>query len=247
MDDIAIKVEHLSKSFRIYHEKKDSIFDYVMNIFNKKRNFEILHVLNDISFEVKKGETFGIIGRNGVGKTTLFRLLSGIYRPDSGLITVNGKLIPFLGLGAGFQGELSARDNIVMYGRILGIPKENITSSIDEILSFAELEQFADTKLKNFSSGMYARLAFSTARTTDPDILLMDEILTVGDIGFQKKCQETFRLFKEKKKSVLLVTHDLNAIQNNCDRAMFLEQGQIVSIGSPHEVILTYKNHFEKL
>ena len=245
MQEYAINVENLSKSFSIFHEKRDSLFESITSIFNKKKYFEQLSVLNQISFDVKKGEMFGIIGRNGVGKTTLFRLLSGIYKPDSGKITVNGKLIPFLGLGAGFQGELTARDNIVMYGKLFGISKEKIKRDIDEILSFAELEKFADTKLKNFSSGMYARLAFSTARTTDPDIMLMDEILTVGDIGFQKKCQETFAEFREKKKSVLLVSHDLSAIVNNCDRAMFLEKGKIVSIGKPDEVVSAYQNYFK--
>ena len=245
MEEIAIKVENLSKSFRIFHEKRNSIFESITSIFNKQEYFERLQVLNEISFDVKKGEMFGIIGRNGVGKTTLFRLLSGIYTSDSGKIITNGKLIPFLGLGAGFQGELTARDNIVMYGKLFGISKEKINKDIDEILSFAELEQFADTKLKNFSSGMYARLAFSTARTTDPDIMLMDEILTVGDIGFQKKCQETFAEFRKKKKSVLLVTHDLGAIVNNCDRAMFLEKGRIVSIGEPNDVIMAYQNSFK--
>ena len=243
MKEFGIKVENLSKSFRIYHEKRNSVYETIVSIFNK-RNYEILKVLDNLSFEVQKGEMFGIVGRNGVGKTTLFRLLAGIYKPDSGKIIINGTLIPFLGLGAGFQAEMTARDNVILNAKLLGIPKKQIEKDVDEVMAFAELEKFADTKLKNFSSGMYARLAFSTAREADPDILLMDEILSVGDIGFQKKCHETFQSYKARGKSILLVTHDLGVLKTNCDRAMLLEGGKAVCIGKPQEVIDTYQTYF---
>jgi len=189
---------------------------------------------------------FGIIGRNGIGKTTLLRLISGIYKPNSGKISVNGTLVPFLTLGFGFQMEMTATDNVILYGKLLGIPGKKIKENVNEVMKFAELERFADTKLKNFSSGMYARLAFATAVQVDPQIILMDEILTVGDIGFQKKCYETFLSYKKRKKSIVLVTHDLNAIRENCDRAMFLNDGKIIEIGEPQQVIESYTNFFEK-
>lgn len=245
MDETAISIKNLNKKFRLYHEKRDSVYETIIGFFNKKKYYENLTVLDDISVDIKKGEMFGIIGRNGIGKTTLLRLMAGIYKPDSGKITVNGSLIPFLGLGTGFNVELTARDNVITYGKLLGFSKKEIENKLDRIVEFAELEKFIDTKLKNFSSGMYARLAFSTAVQVDPDIILMDEILSVGDIGFQNKSHETFLKFKREKKTIVLVTHDLNVILENCDRAMFLNNGKIVSIGEPKEVVLEYKKLFD--
>ena len=222
MTEVAIDVKNLTKDFRIYHEKRDSIYEALTGFFSKRKYYEKLPVLDNISFDVKKGEMFGIIGRNGMGKTTLLRLMAGIYRPDSGSITVNGSVIPFLGLGSGFQLDLTARTNVIFYGKLLGISKKEIEAKVDEIIKFAELEKFQDTKLKNFSSGMYARLAFATAVQVNPDIILVDEILSVGDIGFHRKSYETFISFKRADKSIVLVTHDLKAVRDNCDRAMFL-------------------------
>jgi len=242
--ETAIKIENLTKTFRIYHEKRNSIYETLTGFFSKQKYYEDLVVLDNVSFDIKKGEMFGIIGRNGVGKTTLLRLISGIYKPNSGKITVSGTLIPFLGLGAGFQGELTARDNVILYGKLLGLSSKEIRYKTEQILEFAELEKFADTKLKNFSSGMYARLAFATAVQVDPDIVLMDEILSVGDIGFQKKSRETFMSFKDRGKTIVLVTHDLKAIIENCTRAMFLDHGKVVAIGEPQKVVDAYTKIF---
>jgi len=244
MNDISINVENITKTFKIYHEKRDNIFEVITGIFSRKKYYEELLVLNNISFQVKKGEMFGIIGKNGIGKTTLLRLIAGIFQPDSGKIDTNGTIVPFLGLGAGFNGEMTARDNVIFYGKLLGISKKEIKSKISDVIKFAELEKFEDTKLKNFSSGMYARLAFATAVQVNPDIILMDEILSVGDIGFQKKSHETFLEFKKQKKTIVLVTHDLNAIKENCDRAMFVNNGKIITIGEPQSVINEYLKYF---
>jgi len=198
MYETAISVKNITKTFMLFHEKRDSVFEVLTKFFNRDKYYEKLLVLDNISFDVKKGETFGIIGDNGVGKTTLLRLLSGIYKPDSGSISINGSIIPFLSLGVGFQVEMTAIDNVILYGRLLGHSKKEITKKVPDILKFAELEKFGDTKLKNFSSGMFARLAFATAIQVDPDILLVDEILSVGDIGFAKKSHDAFLSFKKR-------------------------------------------------
>lgn len=216
----------------------------ISGFFSKRKYYEELRIMDNISFDVKKGEMFGVIGKNGTGKTTLLRLLSGIYKPDSGSITVNGTLVPFLGLGIGFQPDLTAKANVILYGRLLGFSKKDIQAKEKQIIEFAELEKFEDIKLKNFSSGMYARLAFSTAIQVDPEIILMDEILAVGDIGFQKKSHDAFLSFKKRGKSIVLVTHDLKTIKDNCDRAMFLNEGKIQAIGDPQKVIDVYTSYF---
>ena len=241
MSEFAIELKSVSKTFRIYHEKRNSVYETIVGWFSKKKYYEDLPVLKDVSFSVKKGEMFGIIGRNGAGKTTLLRIISGIYKPDSGSVLINGSLVPFLGLGTGFQIELTARANVIQYGILLGFNKIEISGLVDEIIKFAELEKFADIKIKNFSSGMYARLAFSTAIQVDPDVLIIDEALLVGDLGFQQKCFETINNFKNNGKAIILVTHDMQIIQSFCDRAMFLDQGIIESIGDPAEVIQAYK------
>jgi lipopolysaccharide transport system ATP-binding protein len=240
----AISVKNLKKKFRLYHEKRDTVYEAIGGFFQRKKYYEDLVVLDDISFDIKKGEMFGIIGKNGTGKTTLLRILSKIYQPDSGTVEINGVLVPFLGLGAGFNGEMTARDNVILYGKLLGLSKKDIENKIPDIIEFAELKRFEDTKLKNFSAGMYARLAFATAVQVDPDIILMDEILSVGDIGFQKKSYETFLDFKKREKTIVLVTHDLDVVANTCDRAMFLNNGKIMSIGKPDIVIEEYKKLF---
>ncbi len=240
MSENVIEVENITKSFRIYHDKQNSVFETITSPFTKKRHFEILTVLDDVSFTVKKGEMVGIIGLNGSGKTTLLRLISRIYYPDKGQISTRGTIIPFLELGAGFQPELTARDNIILYGIILGFSKKEIKKKLDEIIKYAELEKFIDTKLKNFSSGMYARLAFSTAIQVDPDILLVDEILSVGDLPFQKKSFNTFMDFRKRGKAILFVSHNLTSIKDICDRAIFINKGKIHTIGEPTKVIEEY-------
>lgn len=242
MEDSVI-VENLSKSFKLYHEKSKSVFDLVRTALNKN-TYEMLHVLNDVSFSVKKGEMLGILGKNGIGKTTLLRLIAGIYKPDAGTITINGKLIPFLAIGTGFHPELTAIANVKLYSILLGISRNEIKNKLDEIIEFAELEKFADSKIKHFSAGMSARLAFSTAIHMDPDVLLMDEIISVGDLSFQQKSYDACMSLKNKGKSIILVTHSMQPVRQFCDRAIFLNKGKIESIGNTEEVVTEYEKMF---
>lgn len=241
MSNTMLEVENVYKTFRIYHEKRNSVYEMVTGLFNRKKYFETLPVLQDISFSLKRGEMLGILGKNGAGKTTLLRIIAGIYKPDSGRVIRNGTLIPFLSLGSGFQPELTARDNVILYGVLLGMAKKEITRKINEVIQFAELEKFSDTKLKNFSSGMYARLAFATAVQVDPDILLMDEIISVGDLSFQKKSYDTFLSFKKRKKSIILVTHSMDPIRQYCDKAILIDGGRIVASGEPDMIVQEYQ------
>ena len=245
MSDELIKVKNVSKSFRLYHEKRTSIFETITSILNRKPYFENLLVLNDVSFSLKKGEAIGILGRNGSGKTTLLRILSKIYKPDSGSVEVNGTLVPLLALGLGFHPELTAVSNIYQSSILLGMSKQEVSTKVDDIIKFAELEKFADTKIKNFSQGMLMRLAFSTAVQVNPDILLLDEVVAVGDLNFQKKCYQTIKDFKTKGKSILLVSHSISDIQSVCDRAIFLNKGKIVKIGPVNDVISEYQNYMK--
>jgi len=240
MSDYAITVKNVSKKFNLYHEKRDSIFEAATSFFQKKRHYETLQVLDDVSFNVKQGEIFGIIGVNGCGKTTLLRIISKIYTPDSGSADVKGTIIPILALGLGFHPELTAITNIYQSSILLGFPKEEITKRVDDIIKFAELEKFADTKIKNFSNGMLMRLAFATSVLVDPDILIVDEVLAVGDIRFQKKCAETILSFKKRGKAIIFVSHNMNTIQEYADRAMFLNKGKAEKIGSPADAIAAY-------
>ena len=240
MDANAIEFENVTKSFRIHHEKINSVFEHVSNIFNRQNQFERLTVLNNVSFTVKQGEMFGIIGRNGVGKTTLLRLIANIFRADKGIVRTSGSIIPLIQLGAGFEPDLTTRDNIILYGVILGFSRKEITEKVEDILKFAELEKFADIKIKNFSSGMYSRLAFSTAIQVDPDILLVDEVLAVGDESFKQKSLEAFMSFRKKVRTILYVSHSLESIKELCDRALLLHEGRIQSIGPPAAVVDAY-------
>ena len=242
MSDNVIKVTNVSKKFRLYHENRTTFFEAFCGIFDRKQYYEDLQVLNGISFELKKGEALGILGRNGSGKTTLLRILSKIYKADSGLVEINGTLVPLLALGLGFHPELTATANIYQSSTLLGFDKKEILTQVDEIIKFAELEKFADTKIKNFSQGMLMRLAFSTAVQVNPDILVLDEVVAVGDMNFQNKCFNTIKDFKKRGKSIVLVSHSIGDIENVCDRAMFLNKGNIVKIGPTEEVISEYQN-----
>ena len=245
MEEKMIVFDHVSKSFKIFYEKKTTFSELIIDKIKRKVKYSILKVLDDISFYVKKGEMIGIIGENGAGKTTLLRLMADIYKADSGKIIVNGTTVPLLELGTGFNGELTARKNIIFYGKLLGFSHKEISKKSDKILEFAELEKFAGTKLKNFSSGMNARLAFATAIQVDPDILFVDEILSVGDVSFQRKSYQAFLDFRKKNKTIVFVSHDLEAIKQ-CDRAMFLHKGKINCIGKPDEVIEAYLKSFNE-
>ena len=247
MSENSINVKNVSKKFRLYHEKRTTLYESITGSINRKPHYETLQVLDDISFNVKKGESFGIVGRNGSGKTTLLRILSHIYQPDSGSVETNGIVVPVLALGLGFHPDLTAITNIYQSSILLGISKKQIKEKIDDIIKFAELEKFADTKIKNFSSGMAMRLAFSTAVQVDPAVLLLDEVMAVGDINFQKKCLDVMLDFKKRGKSIVLVSHGPDSIQSFCDRAMFIKDGSIDIIGKPDEVIDSYTTYMNKL
>ncbi|HET7639923.1 MAG TPA: ABC transporter ATP-binding protein, partial [Ktedonobacteraceae bacterium] len=242
-DNIAMRIDHVSKSFKLPHERMTSIKSAVVN-FYRRTSFEKQQVLKDVSFQVKPGEFFGIVGRNGSGKSTLLKLLAGIYSPDSGAITVNGKLTPFIELGVGFNPELTGRENVFLNGALLGFNRKEMQTMYDDIVDFAELEKFMDQKLKNYSSGMQVRLAFSIAIRVQSDILLIDEVLAVGDAAFQRKCFEHFMLLKKQKQTVVLVTHDMGAVRQYCDRAIMIDMGKVVKQGSPEEVAQAYQKLF---
>lgn len=238
----AIVVKELHKTFRLPHEQHSGLKQKVVNIFNSKKGYEEQQVLRGISFEIKKGDFFGIVGRNGSGKSTLLKLLAGIYTPDSGSIDVKGTLIPFIELGVGFNPELTGRENVFLNGALLGFSREEMGGMYDDIVEFAELESFMDQKLKNYSSGMQVRLAFSIAIRADADILLLDEVLAVGDEAFQRKCFNYFAELKKRKKTVILVTHSMDSVQQFCNRVALIDKGHKMVIGSPAEVAKIYKD-----
>ena len=243
-DEIAIKVDGVSKTFKLPHERHGSIKTALINVGRGQKGYEKQHVLKNVSFEIKKGEFFGIVGRNGSGKSTLLKLLAGIYAPDKGSITINGKLTPFIELGVGFNPELSGRENVFLNGALLGFNRKEMLAMYKDIVEFAELENFMDQKLKNYSSGMQVRLAFSIAIRARGDILLLDEVLAVGDAAFQQKCYDYFRLLKKAQKTVVLVTHDMTSMEKYCDRAVLIDEGVIIEQGSSEDVAQRYNGLF---
>lgn len=237
--EIAIKVDGVSKGFKLPHEKVTSIKGAVLN-FYKKRGYEKQQVLKDVSFEVKKGEFFGIVGRNGSGKSTLLKLLAGIYSVDKGKIDINGQLTPFIELGVGFNMELTGRENVFLNGALLGFSRKEMSRMYHDIVDFAELEKFMDQKLKNYSSGMQVRLAFSIAIRAKSDILLIDEVLAVGDASFQQKCFDVFAELKKNGTTIILVTHDMGSVLRFCDSAILINSGKIINRGKPAKVADQY-------
>lgn len=234
-----IEVEKLEKSFRIPHEKRTTLFEALTGVF-KPESYEVFNALQDINFDVKEGEFFGIIGENGSGKSTLLKIIAGILYPSAGDVRIRKKVTPFLELGVGFQPDMTAVENIKTYGTIMGMSKHDIKSRTDDILEFAGLEKFRDAKLKNFSSGMQVRLAFSTAIQTDPEILLMDEVLAVGDMDFQQKCLDVLNNYRKEGVTIVFVSHDLGSVRRFCDRTLLLHKGQQVALGETGEVIDKY-------
>jgi len=236
---LTLKVEGLWKTFKIPHEKRNTIFENLISFFGPNQ-YETITVLKDINFTAEKGTCVGIIGDNGSGKSTLLKIIANILRPTRGSVDAKGKVTPFLELGVGFQPDLSARENIALYATIMGLSNREIKDKIDEVIGFAGLQKFEDTKLKNLSSGMQVRLAFSTAIQTEPDILLVDEALAVGDREFQQKCYDVFDQYKKKGVTILLVSHDLGAIRRFCDRTLLLNQGRQVAFGETDAIIDNY-------
>lgn len=243
MSEYAVVVESLKKSFVLPHEQHSGIKQYLINLTRSKKGYETQNVLRGLDFKIKKGEFFGIVGRNGSGKSTLLKLLAGIYTTDQGSITVDGTLIPFIELGVGFNPELTGRENIFLNGALLGFSRKQMEEKYEKIVEFSELERFMDQKLKNYSSGMQVRLAFSIAIQARGDVLLLDEVLAVGDEAFQRKCFEYFAQLKKMKKTVVLVTHDMGAVRRFCDRALLINQGKLEAIGS----ITTVTKRYEEL
>jgi len=245
-DEIAIKVDNVSKDFSYTARGASSLKGIFTSLFQSKEGKARgkQHALRNVSLEIKKGEFFGIVGRNGSGKSTLLKMLAGIYQPNSGTIKTHGKIVPFIELGVGFNPELTGRENVYLNGAMLGFSKKQIDTFYSEVVEFAELEKFMEKKLKNYSSGMQVRLAFSMAIRAKADILLIDEVLAVGDTDFQRKCFEYFKSLKAQKKTVVFVSHDMNAIREFCDRAALIENRKIVAIGDTKEVSTKYIDLF---
>jgi len=234
-----IKVENVSKVFRLPHERKYTLRQRFVSIF-QKNTYEKFHALRNVNFEVKSGQFLGIIGRNGAGKSTLLKIIAGVLQPSSGRISSDGPIAPFLELGVGFQGDLSVKDNILLYGALLGLSRQQIKDKYDWIIEFSGLERFVDAKLKNLSSGMQVRLGFSITVSVESPILLVDEVLAVGDIDFQKKCYDAFNKFKKQGRTIIFVSHDLVAIEKFCNRVILLNEGRIDKEGCSDEVLSKY-------
>lgn len=243
-NELAIQVEHLHKSFMLPTERAWGLKQAIFNRLRGVKGFKEQRVLRGLNFEIKRGEFVGIVGRNGSGKSTLLKILAGTYYPEKGSVLINGNLVPFIELGVGFNPELTGRENVYLNGALLGFSNHEMDKMYDEIVRFAELEQFMDQKLKNYSSGMQVRLAFSIAIRAKGDILILDEVLAVGDAQFQQKCNEYFASLKGKQ-TVVLVTHSMENVKKFCTRAMLLEKGEIVKDGNPKEVAKAYLELFK--
>ena len=242
--EIAIEIKNLSKSFRLPTEQASGLKQAVVNRFKGIKGYKEQKVLRDISFNVEKGDFFGIVGRNGSGKSTLLKLISGIYEPGGGSIKINGSLVAFIELGVGFNPQLTGRENVYLNGALMGFDVKQIDAMYDEIVEFAELGEFMDQKLKNYSSGMQVRLAFSCAIRAKSDILVLDEVLAVGDEAFQRKCNGYFAKLRRDKKTVILVTHNMDVVQQFCNRAIMLENGKIMHAGETSKVAQAYRELF---
>jgi ABC-2 type transport system ATP-binding protein len=238
--DIAIIAKDIHKSFRLPTEQAFGLKQAIFNRLRGIKGYKEQKVLRGIDLEIKKGEFIGIIGRNGSGKSTLLKILAGTYYPEKGEITINGTLVPFIELGVGFNPELTGRENVYLNGALLGFSNEEMDAMYDDIWDFAELKDFQDQKLKNYSSGMQVRLAFSIAIRARGDILLLDEVLAVGDAAFQEKCNNYFADLKDKKQTVILVTHSMENVRKFCNRAVLIENGKIIEEGDPKKVADAY-------
>jgi ABC-type polysaccharide/polyol phosphate transport system ATPase subunit len=235
----AVSLGNVSKAFKLPHEHYHTIKERALHPF-RTTTFDVLQAVDNISLEVAQGEFFGIVGRNGSGKSTLLKCLAGIYDIDSGSLAVNGRLSPFLELGVGFNFDLTGRDNVIINAIMLGLTRKQALERFDAIVEFAEMEEFIDLKLKNYSSGMQVRLAFAVAIQVDAEVVLIDEVLAVGDARFQQKCFDELARIKKLGRTILFVTHDMGSVQRFCDRAMLLERGKVVDIGAPESIAIQY-------
>ena len=240
MSKAIVEISELTKSFKIPLEASSGVKQQLINILKGRKGYRVFTPLKDISFTINEGDFFGIVGRNGSGKSTLLKTIAGIYTPNSGNVKVYGSLVPFIELGVGFNPELTGRENIFLNGALLGFSHEEMESMYSAIVEFAELEDFMEERLKNYSSGMQVRLAFSIAIRAHADILLLDEVLAVGDEAFQKKCYSYFDKLKREKRTVILVTHDMAAVERFCTKAVFIEDGHVKMIGKPYRIAAAY-------
>ena len=241
--EISVEVKNISKTFKLPIDKSWGLKQTILNALKGIKGYTKQEVLKELNFKVKKGEFLGIVGRNGSGKSTLLKILSGIYVPDHGEVKINGSLVPFIELGVGFNPELTGKENIYLNGAMLGFSNSEMDQMYEEIVTFAELEPFMYQKLKNYSSGMQVRLAFSIAIRARGDILILDEVLAVGDAAFQEKCNEYFKNLKVEQ-TVIIVTHDMNNVRRFCDRAILLEKGKIIKDGKPDKIADAYLKLF---
>ncbi len=238
---VAIRLENVTQRFRVIQERPDTLRELFSTFFRHKSSYHDFEAVKNASFEVPRGQMLGLIGRNGSGKSTLLKIVSGVYRPSAGTVHVEGSLAPLIELGAGFHHELTGRENILLNGLLMGYSKHEMLEREQRIIDFAEIGDFIDSPVKQYSSGMYMRLAFSVATEVDPQILLIDEILSVGDAGFQDRCFDRIRNFRRAGKTILMVTHNMDQVSRHCDRAILLDKGSMLADGLPEDVIEVYK------
>ena len=241
MSNIALKVDDVSIRFNLSKEKTDSLKEFVIKSIKREIMFNEFWALQGVSFELKKGDRLGILGLNGAGKSTLLKIVAGVYKPTTGTVEKHGKLAPLLELGAGFDPQYTGAENIYLYGSVLGMPREFLEEKFDDIVEFAELKKFIDVPLKNYSSGMKARLGFSIATLVEPDILILDEVLSVGDAKFRKKSEKRVMDMFDKGVTVLFVSHSLDQVQRLCNKAIILEHGQVIAYGDTETVSKVYE------
>jgi ABC-2 type transport system ATP-binding protein/lipopolysaccharide transport system ATP-binding protein len=240
--NVVITVEHVTQRYRVIQERPDTLRELFTRFFRHESEVYDFEAVRDVSFTVHGGEMLGIVGRNGSGKSTLLKVVAGVFRPTLGKVKVAGTIAPLIELGAGFHGELTGRENILINGLILGYSKKEMLHREQSIIDFAEIGDFIDVPVKQYSSGMYMRLAFAVATEVDPDILVIDEILAVGDFAFQQKCKERLLEFRRRNKTILLVTHSANDVTDLCDRAILMDQGNMLFDGNPEEALEMYKS-----
>jgi ABC-type polysaccharide/polyol phosphate transport system ATPase subunit len=238
----AIIVEKVVQRFRVIHERPDTLRELFARFLRQQVNYHDFEAVSNVSFTVRSGEMVGIIGRNGSGKSTLLKIIAGVYRPTSGNVQVTGSIAPLIELGAGMHTELTGRENILLNGLLMGFSKRAMQEREQRIIDFAEIGDFIDVPVKQYSSGMYMRLAFSVATEVDPDILVVDEILAVGDLAFQNKCLDRLKGFRESGKTILLVTHNVDQVTKFCDRALLIDRGRLLLDGNPEEAVAMYKD-----
>lgn len=242
MGKYAVEVSHISMKFNLMEEKVDSLKEYIVRLLKGKLLYNEFVALQDVSFNIRKGDVFGLVGFNGAGKSTLLKLIAGVLQPSRGHVQVHGSIAPLIEVGAGFDPELTARENIFLNGAILGHSREFLQQHFTRIIEFAELQDFVDVPVKNFSSGMYARLGFAIATEVKPDILIVDEVLSVGDFRFQEKCKTRIRGMIAAGTTIVIVSHDIGTIENLCNRALWLEHGKVKMVDDAKKICKSYKD-----